>query len=611
MALTNPIVDGDWRSVRQAIQQLSHLRLGPDASPTFVSMTLSGLTTDSLLYASSGGTISSLGAATDGQIPIGSTGTTPVLATITGTANQVTVTNGAGSITLSAPQDIATTSSPTFEDITITGLSGTTITTESVETSIEELDAAIGGISTDHGSLSGLADDDHTQYLLVDGTRAMTGLLDASAAGVLTEDAGTSVPITLSDGYIGTAEIGGEGRFYWVAEGKRYWITGTKNQGGSPYGLLLSLTQPDVDVPPSVTYNNITAANYTAANLLTACATNAGALDFSAASKTLTVEDDAIVSQDYSSDASPTFAGLDLTGVTDGNIPYVSAAGFVDSPMTTNGTTVDIGTSTYSGNTSLGINRTLSGSGFKFALAIEGSYSSTDENCYGLYFNPTMEPANNKKATAVSISGTINAPVGETFSSIEAANFATLTKTGTGTITTCKGLYVRNQNIGTTNWNLYVEGSSYSWIEGNLALGSFYDNVPVTQVEISSGAPYITLHNRSHEDNDGGRESRLIARGEQSGEEETVLGWLEFSHDGAADDEKGKVEIKLNDGDDDTTPSLSALKITSAGIVTMNSLYACRSDGDTGGTGSAGAGKQYVEMEINGTTYKVLHDGTV
>lgn len=35
------------------------------------------------------------------------------------------------------------------------------------------------------------------------------------------------------------------------------------------------------------------------------------------------------------------------------------------------------------------------------------------------------------------------------------------------------------------------------------------------------------------------------------------------------------------------------------------------SDGDTGGTGSAGSGNQYVELEINGTIYKVLHDGTV
>lgn len=35
------------------------------------------------------------------------------------------------------------------------------------------------------------------------------------------------------------------------------------------------------------------------------------------------------------------------------------------------------------------------------------------------------------------------------------------------------------------------------------------------------------------------------------------------------------------------------------------------SDGVTGGSGSAGIGKQYVQMEINGTIYKILHDGTV
>ncbi len=28
----------------------------------------------------------------------------------------------------------------------------------------------------------------------------------------------------------------------------------------------------------------------------------------------------------------------------------------------------------------------------------------------------------------------------------------------------------------------------------------------------------------------------------------------------------------------------------------------------TGGTGSAGAGNQYVELEIDGVTYKLLHD---
>jgi hypothetical protein len=58
MALTNPIKDHDWRSVRQAIQQLSHLRLGPDSSPTFAGITLSGFTQGSVLFAGSGGTVS-------------------------------------------------------------------------------------------------------------------------------------------------------------------------------------------------------------------------------------------------------------------------------------------------------------------------------------------------------------------------------------------------------------------------------------------------------------------------------------------------------------------------------------------------------------------------
>jgi len=31
----------------------------------------------------------------------------------------------------------------------------------------------------------------------------------------------------------------------------------------------------------------------------------------------------------------------------------------------------------------------------------------------------------------------------------------------------------------------------------------------------------------------------------------------------------------------------------------------------TGGTGSAGAGKQYIVAEIDGVSYKLLHDGTV
>ena len=55
---------------------------------------------------------------TNGQLLIGNTtGNTLTKATLTGTSNQITVTNGGGSITLSTPQDIATTSNPQFASV--------------------------------------------------------------------------------------------------------------------------------------------------------------------------------------------------------------------------------------------------------------------------------------------------------------------------------------------------------------------------------------------------------------------------------------------------------------------------------------------------------------
>ena len=58
------------------------------------------LTDHSLLVGSGTSAITALGAATNGQLPIGSTGADPTLATLTGTSEQITITNGAGSITL-------------------------------------------------------------------------------------------------------------------------------------------------------------------------------------------------------------------------------------------------------------------------------------------------------------------------------------------------------------------------------------------------------------------------------------------------------------------------------------------------------------------------------
>lgn len=62
---------------------------------------------------------------TNGQLLIGN-GATYALATLTGTANQITVTNGAGTITLATPQSIGTGSTPQFARLGLGAAAGAT-----------------------------------------------------------------------------------------------------------------------------------------------------------------------------------------------------------------------------------------------------------------------------------------------------------------------------------------------------------------------------------------------------------------------------------------------------------------------------------------------------
>lgn len=84
----------------------------------------SALTTGTLPIASGGtGTTT---APTSGQLHIGNSSGAWAVASLTGTSNRITVTNGSGSITLSTPQDIGTGSNPQFSSIGIgTAASGT------------------------------------------------------------------------------------------------------------------------------------------------------------------------------------------------------------------------------------------------------------------------------------------------------------------------------------------------------------------------------------------------------------------------------------------------------------------------------------------------------
>ena len=71
------------------------------------------------------------------------------------------------------------------------------------------------------------------------------------------------------------------------------------------------------------------------------------------------------------------------------------------------------------------------------------------------------------------------------------------------------------------------------------------------------------LHNRTHEDTEGGRESLITFKGEQSGGEISTLAQIQASHDGTADDEKADLIFKTNDGSDGSSPT-EAMRIDSS-----------------------------------------------
>lgn len=74
-------------------------------------------------------------------------------------------------------------------------------------------------------------------------------------------------------------------------------------------------------------------------------------------------------------------------------------------------------------------------------------------------------------------------------------------------------------------------------------------------IKSTDASPEVTLQNTTEEDTDGGRESKITFKGEQSGGEITTLAQIQASHDGTADDEKGDLIFSTNDGADGNTPT--------------------------------------------------------
>ena len=109
-----------------------------------------------------------------------------------------------------------------------------------------------------------------------------------------------------------------------------------------------------------------------------------------------------------------------------------------------------------------------------------------------------------------------------------------------------------------TNANaLFVQGS-----DGNIGIG---EAAPATAIEVTTAAPYITLHNSTSEDSDGGRESKIVFKGHRADATETTLGQIECRHDGSGNDYEAEMLIGVNNHTVDADSLTTMLHLTSDG----------------------------------------------
>jgi len=130
----------------------------------------------------------------------------------------------------------------------------------------------------------------------------------------------------------------------------------------------------------------------------------------------------------------------------------------------------------------------------------------------------------------------------------------------TGTLLATEGAVVINDSGADVDFrvesdtdanSLFVQGS-----DGNVGIG---EAAPATAIEVTTTAPYLTLHNSTNEDSDGGRESKIVFKGHRANATETTLATIIASHPGTGNDYNGELLLQTNNhtvGADTMTTSL-------------------------------------------------------
>ncbi|PCI28450.1 hypothetical protein COB55_03855, partial [Candidatus Wolfebacteria bacterium] len=166
-----------------------------------------------------------------------------------------------------------------------------------------------------------------------------------------------------------------------------------------------------------------------------------------------------------------------------------------------------------------------------------------------------------------------------------------------------------------------TSGFVYDFSSGNVGIGT---STPGSLLEIYSTAPYITLNNSTAEDSEGGRESKLIFDGIQSGGEAATLGEIEVNHSGTGDNTRGQMFLRTNDGttlqdrltlefDEDITFGSSALgaKVILVSGAQNKQAYLQVDDSTAGSLIMSTVGAQNIEFwSNNGSNQNVVISST-
>jgi hypothetical protein len=282
------------------------------------------LTSNGILLGNGTNAITATSALTNGQLLIGSTNNSPSPATLTA-GTGVSITNGSGTISIATSQDVGTGGSPSFNGLTVSGLTdGFVKSTSGVLSGGHTIDISAittGTLAVGNGG-TGLATLTAGSLYLGNGTTALEALTGSTAGDYVKWDAGNTkwvraslasdavTSISVTSGHISTSGSAGGVTLSLPSVGTAATGQGTSAKtvtiSTDGQGRVTSLTENDISITSS-------AISDLGSNTVTSLAGTTNQVSVSGSNGAVTLS----LPQDISNTSSVSFASLSLTTALD------------------------------------------------------------------------------------------------------------------------------------------------------------------------------------------------------------------------------------------------------------------------------------------------------